>query len=132
MEFVPANDLEKSLLACQEDAAHWPAFVSALLASQIFILIDGEPPPDAESEPKPLVLESPSGFDALLLFTTPGRATPFAQRFPQFAHGLLVDCRWLLSRIGPGLGLAINPGWEVGLEMAPHGFAKFRKDFGLV
>lgn len=129
--FIPANDLEKALLACHGDAAQWPAFVDTLLSSQVFVLVDSEVWPGAEQQPEPLVLESPSGFESLLLFTSPGRAKPFAQRFPRFGSGRLVDCRWILSTTGPDLGLAINPGWSVGLEMEPHGFAKFRKDFGL-
>lgn len=130
--FTPANDLERALVACHEDLAHWPAFVHVFLSSQIFILVEGDVAHESPKEPKPLILESPSGFQSLLLFTSPGRAKPFAQRFPRFGSGRLVDCRWILSTTGPDLGLAINPGWSVGLEMEPRGFAKFRKDFGLV
>lgn len=131
MDFKPSNELEEALVACHQDAAHWPAFVNTLLSSQIFILIDGDVSHEPAREPMPLVLESPSGFDALILFTSPGRSKPFTARFPQFGHGLLVDCRWILSAIRSDLGVAINPGWSVGLEMEPQGFAKFRKDFGL-
>jgi hypothetical protein len=130
--FEPLNELERNLFRFQQREIEFPIFVKVLLESQIFVLLDYEIP---ETNPRltapPLMLTSPAGYAVFALFTSPDRAASFVEQLPTFSYGLLVDARWLLSSLSPAAGLVLNPGWDVGLEMPPDGFAALKRDFSL-
>ena len=128
MHLTPSNLLEEKLLACKTDFGQWPTFVAALLNSQVVVLLDGEVGDDGVLT-NPLTLATPKGYDVIALFTSVDRATWLVEKFPQFPYALRVDAKWLLARVSPSLGIAINPGWNVGFEMAPEGFARFRNEY---
>ena len=46
MSFEPQNDLERSLVKAAKDPAHRPQFYRDFIASDIFIIQDGERPPE--------------------------------------------------------------------------------------
>jgi hypothetical protein len=56
----------------------------------------------------------------LVLFTSPERAKGFLQEFPAYSGGLLTEFSWILSRIGSGVAVSINPGMEFGIDLDPH------------
>lgn len=68
---------------------------------------------------QPLTLDSGEGFSIIVLFTSPDRAKEFVSDYPGHEGGLLAEFTWILEKMGSGLGLTINPGWEVGLDMEP-------------
>lgn len=68
----------------------------------------------------PLTLASGVGFDVIVLFTSPERAKPFVKDYPGYEGGLLAEFTWVLEKMGSGLGLTLNPGWEAGLDMEPE------------
>ena len=43
----------------------------------------------------------------------------FLADFPAYRGGLLAEFGWVLERIGSGVGIAINPGWEFGMDLDP-------------
>ena len=57
-----------------------------------------------------------AGERVLVVFTSPERAKPFAEHFPDFSGGLLTEFSWLLRRLGGGVPIALNPGWDIGME----------------
>jgi hypothetical protein len=44
----------------------------------------------------------------------------FLDGYPGFEGGLLVAFKWLLERTGTDVGISINPGWPVGLDLEPE------------
>jgi len=66
---------------------------------------------------QPLTLEAEDGTRVLVLFTSPERAKPFLQDYPDYQGGLLSEFSWILDRIGSGIAIAINPGFEVGIDL---------------
>jgi len=121
--FVPANDIEKQLLAAQEGEIPGEAFMQALLQSQLFMPIldkHGIGGLQPSKTANPLTLSDEDGTEILILFTSPERAREFVQGYPGYEGGLLAEFTWILERIGTGLGISINPNWAVGIDMAPE------------
>lgn len=121
--FEPRNDLERQLIAAQEGTIPDEEFMQSLLGAQLFMpvheefdTIKGFAGPDRA---RPLTLETEEGGHVLVLFTSPERAVPFVKDHPGFEGGLLADFNWILGRVGSGCGVALNPGWPVGIDMDP-------------
>lgn len=119
--FVPHNDLEKMLAEVTLGTASAEDFVKRLLAGdQVFMPIKDEKHAIAgfqtSTKAQPLVIEDDEGTEILVLFTSPERAKPIAEMFPDFKGGLLAEFTWVLRRIGGGFPISLNPGWDVGMD----------------
>jgi hypothetical protein len=128
--FKPTNDLERVLLDAQEGRQSVTQLVTKLLSSQVFVLSDKDPGPSNvwDNSPSLLVLNGSAGAPMLAIFTSPERSSEWPTRFPQFAFGLLADFRWLLKGVASGVGIVINPGSSIGLEMPPSGVLELKAD----
>ncbi len=73
----------------------------------------------ASTKATPLSVDAEDGTPVLILFTMPERAQDFVKNFPGYEGGLLVEFKWVLERMGTGYGIALNPGWDVGIDMEP-------------
>jgi hypothetical protein len=124
--------LERTIAALRGGAIDEDRFVRALLASQLFVLVDRE---IDESEPglgtTPLVMVGPDGAHGVAAFTSPERATPLAERHPDFPYGLLADASWLIGSLHPSLGLFINIAGPLPMGIAPVGLQRMRALFAL-
>lgn len=119
--FVPHNDLEKLLNDVTLGTVAAEDFVARLLAGdQVFMPVKDEKHAIAgfqtSTKAQPLVIEDDEGTQILVLFTSPERAKPFAEMFPDFTGGLLAEFSWVLRRIGGGFPISLNPGWDVGMD----------------
>jgi hypothetical protein len=118
--FAAHNDLETKLIAAQGGELDSSSFMHELLASQVFMPVEDETTQiqgfQRSSKANPLTLESEDGQNVLVLFTSPERAKPFLQDFPGYQGGLLTEFSWILERIGSGIAIALNPGFEVGID----------------
>lgn len=117
--FEPNNDLEHVLVQAQAGKLSVPDFFAYLLKSQVVILLDSAPPQSGpwDNNISPLVLRSSTGSNVLAVFTSKERATPMAQKAKKHQYALLTDFNWVLKGVAPGVGIVINPGWPVGLEI---------------
>ncbi len=119
--FTPHNDLESRLVSLQEGRLDGNAFMQTLLDEQLFMPVEDDAS-DIEglqksTRAKPLTLETEDGETVLILFSSPERAKQFVADFPGYNGGLLTEFSWILERIGGGVGISINPGHEVGLDL---------------
>jgi hypothetical protein len=120
MDFIPHNDLEEQLVAVHKGILDAETFVTRLLDQQLFMPVRDEK--DAiqgfqrSTQAEPLVIEDEEGERVLVLFTSPERAKPIVEHFPDFQGGLLTEFSWLLRRIGGGFPIALNPGWDIGMD----------------
>jgi hypothetical protein len=120
MDFIPHNDLEEQLVAVHKGILDAETFVTKLLDQQLFMPVRDEK--DAiqgfqrSTQADPLVIEDEAGERVLVLFTSPERAKPIVEHFPDFQGGLLTEFSWLLRRIGGGFPIALNPGWDIGMD----------------
>jgi hypothetical protein len=118
--FEPRNDLEQRLLEAQEGKIQGEVFMQELLVSQVFVPVKDDTTPGGiqrSTKATLLTLEADDGSRVVAVFTSPERARPVVQTYPGFGGGILEDFKWLLEKVGTGVGIALNPGWEVGLDM---------------
>lgn len=121
--FIPQNDLERQLLAAQDGSLGEEEFMHTLLSAQVFMPIQdkhGIGGLQTSKSAVPLTLDSGAGFDVIVLFTSPERAKGFVQDYPGYEGGLLAEFTWVLEKMGSGLGLTLNPGWDAGIDMEPE------------
>jgi hypothetical protein len=115
-------------MGAQRGAVSINDFLASLVEAKVFVLLDKDPGPSGkwDNTASPLVLNSQGGVPMLAVFTAPERSSGWPLRFPQYSFGLLTDFRWLLRGVASGVGLVINPGSVVGLEMPPSGIEQLR------
>ena len=128
--FDPANELERALADAQGGRLSVAHLMATLLLSQVFVLLDQDPGPSNawNDSASPLVLTGSGGSPMLAIFTSPVRSSDWSMRFPQFAFGLRTDFKWLLKGVAPGVGIVINPGSSIGMEMPPSGVSQLRTE----
>ena len=117
------NDLEHQLHAAQLGETPSEDFMKQLLASHVFMPVkdDGAITGIQRStHAQPLVVHDEAGVSTLVLFTSPERAKPFLEHYPEFKGGLVTEFTWVLGKMGAGFGIMINPGDELGLDMEPE------------
>lgn len=120
MTFAPHNPLEEQLVAVHAGALDPEAFVLRLVDEQVFMPVRDEKNSiqgfQRSTQAEPLIIEDEDGTRVLVLFTSPERAKPLAEQFPEFTGGLLTEFSWLLRRLDGGVPIALNPGWDVGMD----------------
>jgi len=119
--FTPHNDLETRLVSLQEGRLDGNAFMQTLLDEQIFMPVEDEKNEiegfQSSAKANPLTLETEEGHTVLVLFSSPERAKSFVTHYPGYNGGLLAEVSWVLDRVGSGIGISINPGHDVGLDL---------------
>ena len=120
MNFIPHNALEEQLAAVHAGSLDPEAFVLRLLDQQLFMPVRDEKNPiqgfQRSTQADLLIIEDEDGERVLAVFTSPERAKPFVEHYPEFAGGILTEFSWLLLRIGGGVPIALNPGWDIGMD----------------
>ncbi|OJW82406.1 SseB family protein [Thiobacillus sp. 65-1402] len=120
MNFIPHNALEEQLAAVHAGTLDAETFVLQLAGQQLFMPVRDEKNPiqgfQRSLQAEPLIIETEDGERVLAVFTSPERAKPLVEHFPEFSGGLLTEFSWLLRRIGGGVPIALNPGWDIGMD----------------
>lgn len=126
--FVPANDLERALLAAQQNLLPVTAFVQTFHDSRVYLLVDRTPGPGGvrDKSANAMVLANPEKTPFLAVFTAPERYAEWAKRQTTFGFGASTDVAGLLKDMAPDQGIVINPGLPVGFEMQPATVAQLR------
>lgn len=119
--FEAKNNLEHQLEALHDGGLSEEDFLRHLSGTEIFMPIQDNSTLGIQrsTSAKPLVVEDESGIPVLLLFTSPERAKPIVQEFPGFGGGLLTEFKWILEKMDAGVGISLNPGWEIGYDIEP-------------
>lgn len=114
--------LESKLQSARQGQCSTPELFEEMLASQIIVLLDKPIAEDGRWDPtaRPLTLNSPNGFAVMAIFTTHEKAAPWVQQAPAHVHALFVDFAWIVRGLAPQVGLVINPGDALGLELQPE------------
>ena len=70
----------------------------------------------------PLTVETEDGNTVLVLFSSPDRGKAFLRDYPGYGGGLLVEFKWVVENMAGDYAIAINPGWELGVDLEPQMF----------
>lgn len=117
---TPRSELENLIDAAQQGRIDEEQFFSALLDAQVFMpILDRHAIGGFQDSraAEPLVLESEEGSRVVPLFTSPDRAREFLKHYPGYEGGLLAEFRWVIERIGSGIGISMNPGLDHGFDL---------------
>jgi DNA-binding transcriptional LysR family regulator len=128
--FQPANALEEALLKCWKDRTELGLFAMRLFSSQVVVLLRAKGDVLPRKWPAPLIIRGVNDKLVLAVFTSIERTIPWRERHEEFQHALVTDASWVLRNAPPGYGVAINPGWAVGMEIPPDDLARLLRDFG--
>lgn len=119
--FAAQNDLEVMLTIALDGGVSEEEFMPRLMNSQVFMPVQDEANEikgfQRTTRAQPLVIEDENGSKVLILFTSPGRAKEFVGSHPGYGGGLLTELSWVLRKMDAPLGIALNPGFEVGFDM---------------
>lgn len=126
--FTPLNALEQALVDARDGHAPASTLFEALFAAKVFTLLNEEPGADGalSGTASLLVLNSEAHEPLVGLFTAAERAAGWPEQAPAYRYGLLVEFRWLLPRLSDGVGIVLNPGASVAVELPPELVAKLR------
>lgn len=120
--FEPRNDLERRLAELHQGTLTEASFLAGLAEAEVFMPVQDEETVagvQRSNRAKPLVVAAEDGTPVLLVFTSPERAKPVTGEFEGFGGGLLTEFKWVLERMEGGVGVSINPGWELGYDIEP-------------
>ena len=119
-QLTPRNDVERLLMEMQQGDLDPEAFARRLIDTELFMPVKDDKHQIAgfqtSTKAEPLVVEDDEGSRVLITFTSPERAKAFVAEFPGYGGGLLTEASWILRRMGENMGLAINPGDELGFD----------------
>lgn len=117
------NDLELLLEQVLNDSVTPEDFATRMLDMQVFMPVRDEKHQIAgfqrSTQADPLVLEDDDGNRALIIFSAPERAKDFLAEFEGYSGGLLTEFSWILRRMGNEIGVALNPGMDLGFDFDP-------------
>ncbi len=114
------NELEALLSTVHSGEVDPETFVARLLNMQVFMPIQDEKHKiagfQASTRAEPLIVEVEDDQKIMILFSAPERAKDFLTQFPGYSGGLLTEFAWVLRRMADGMGIALNPGDELGFD----------------
>lgn len=117
---VPRNDLERLILDVQSGKLDPQEFAECILGEQVFLPVKDEKHKIAgfqsSTKAEPLVIDDEDGNRVMLLFTVPERAKTLLTDYPDYSGGLVTEFSWVLRRMGPEMGIALNPGDDIGFD----------------
>lgn len=129
-EFSPINSLEKMMVSARAGQASQLEMVTELVNSQVVVLLNQDIPESGWHEDILLLkLMNPAGDPMLAVFTALERAIPWSGGESEFKFAIHTEFSWLLHRIAPELGIAVNPGGALGFEVPALSVAELKSEF---
>lgn len=127
VDFQPMNELERDMLAARQGNLSQDTLLQHLLDAQIVVLLDQDIPETGwHDDISLLMLNNPTGAPVLAVFTTLERAIPWSGSESPFKYAIHTDCGWLVQRMAPDIGMAVNPGSPLGFELAPSAIEQLK------
>ncbi len=126
-DFQPQNDLERQLMAAQENRIPPDSFLRTLLGSEVFMPVYERHQIGGfatDTKARPLMIRAEGGEEVLVLFTNPERAKTFVKDYPGYSGGLVVEFTWILEKLGIGYGITLNPGQDFGVDFEVQDLAR--------
>ncbi|HET9699762.1 MAG TPA: SseB family protein [Burkholderiales bacterium] len=118
------NAVEDLIVSMHEGHMAPEEFARRLLKEQLFMPVQDEKHRiagfQASTKATPLIVDDEDRNRVLVLFTSPDRAKAFLAHYPGYSGGLLTEFAWVVKRIAEGMGISINPGQQLGMDLDPE------------
>jgi hypothetical protein len=118
------NTVENLIVAMHEGHLAPEEFARRLLKEQLFMPVQDEKHKiagfQASTRATPLIVDDQDGNRILVLFTSPDRGKAFLAHYPGYSGGLLTEFGWVVKRVAEGMGISINPGQHLGMDLDPE------------
>lgn len=125
----PVNRLERALYKTQFERGDAKRFFEVLYESDVIVLVTEDVLDTSEPEDlRPLAIPDEQGGRRIATFTSPQRASRLAKLYPKYRYGLLTDFAWVVHHITAGLGIVMNPGWAMGMNIPSYGVLKMKEE----
>ena len=129
MSEVPDDTLDVALADGQSGKLNAAACVDVLFSSRVFVLL--KDPPSDRGQFDPCVLFNAARNPVLAVFSSTQRMDAWRKIDPSHQYSLLTEFSWLLRGVQPGLGVVVNPGSSVGLELTAERIADLKRARGV-
>jgi hypothetical protein len=120
----PRNDVERLLQDLHAGRTTPDLFAKQLLGQQVFMPVKDDKHAikgfQTSTQAKPLVLDTDEGTPVMILFTDPERSKDFLTEFSDYSGGILTEFSWVVRRMGPAMGISLNPDLELGFDFDPE------------
>ncbi|HJV91296.1 MAG TPA: SseB family protein [Holophagaceae bacterium] len=130
---LPSSPLEVLILEAQTAKLSQEAFLAKLVDSKVFVLLEKSVDAGSawDNANSPMVLNSPSEFPVVAVFSSQECALPAQSHSPNHPYAVEVEFKHLLRGVQPGLGLVMNPGFAIGFEIAPADLQALKRAAGV-
>ncbi len=121
-KFISRNDLERLLEKTQKDQFNFENFMKRFLIEEIVVpssieIINGNFDP---------LLFNKDGIYMMASFTSIDLLEVYKREIKQY---LMIVGRQMLEQVPDGIGIVVNPGYEVGFDISPKGIKQILRDF---
>ncbi len=121
------NPLEEALARGQQGTVDQSDVILTFLNSQVLILTAEDPEADPDANLEPIALSGPSDEPMIAVFSDPSRVP--AELGEQAPYGVAVQGATVIKSVGDGVGIMLNPGFELGFMIDHEGVKAVRNDF---
>jgi hypothetical protein len=122
--FSPTNKFEIALMQTKAGDLAIPNFIQEFLEASLAIPSAKSVSPDGNGF-EPLIFPKEK-IEMLSVFSDKSRIGDFGKIAP---YCLVMKGSDFVTRIPPGCGIVVNPGWDTGFEISPDGVSKIKSDF---
>jgi hypothetical protein len=125
------NELEFLIDCGREGKVTMATIYQALIRSSIIVLMNKEwDGRTQDPELKAMMLQDKDGNNLMVTFTDESRTAEIKARHPEFTHEKVVPVAPMLDNLDEQIGLIINPGQSVGVQITPEGLKELKEQFG--
>ncbi|GAA1347189.1 SseB family protein [Falsarthrobacter nasiphocae] len=123
----PANPLEEALAKGQDGTMEQSDVILTFLNSTVILLSVEDPEANPDANLDPVALSGPNDEPMVAVFSDPSRVP--AELGEQAPYGIGVQGATVVQSVGEGVGIMLNPGFELGFMIEPSGVQMIRTDF---
>lgn len=123
---IPETELEQMLVDGKQGKVGLEEAMNFFLNSEVGILDTDFDPAQPNKLHNPFYQYGPNNELLLALFSSSNRANPHRERRPEFHYLKTMAVVSLIRALAPGIGLVLNPGWKVGLQVPREEIARIK------
>jgi len=130
-DFEIKTELEFLIQAGRDNKVSLGTIFQCLLRSPVYMVLNREVKPgDPLNDVQGLMVQDDDGSQMLTVFTGEERTRQFQGKHPGYEHPTRFPAPILLDNMHDKMGLIINPGLSVGMQVTAEGVNTLKREFG--